>query len=198
MATTSKSWPWASTVEGWAFTSVKWAGGHDGSNGNPAGSLQANITGKNSTGNGYWYLSDTWANIFGINASDTVTGVRLNALDWRCQNFDYVDEGRLSDQSGTNANAVQYVGTSNLELWGGAQVTGTTSWADPGQQSQQTVPGADQAGSTTVEFRLYVYGSLQNNSSAHLRFLLDNLEIEIEHTAGRTPRSASMCPILGG
>lgn len=202
MATTSVTYNFDSDAQGW--TGVPETGDSTVARFDDSGDwcFRHLCSGRNKTASpNYAYISDTWENLFSsLPAGSTVTGVKFGGCNEKCGDYDTVDELRFSDSSGANTNAVQYRGTSNIELWAGKQYTGTTSWAAQGPAiSFESVPAGDQASSTTVEFRVNSWHDNANSASAATGVQWDDLVITIEYTEppARIPRSASMCPILG-
>ncbi len=149
----------------------------------------------------YAEVTDTWLNLFPVlGAGDTVTGVRFGGRNYKCDEFNVVTTCRYGEAAGVS-NAVQYRGTSNVELFAGRAITGTTGWlGDTAGLSYETVPAGDQSPSTSVTFRCQTYQENANNAAAVSSLLWDDLVLWIEYTAAsvRIPRSASMVPMLGG
>jgi hypothetical protein len=205
MATSTVTWNWASGLESWTFTAdvgPYWAGSHDNTDGDgDSGSLTARIATKNKSATAYWTRSASWSAFFTeVTDSDNVTLVRRLALSTKATQYQFVAEGRYSDTSGSNANGLWTDAlASGNELWAGRSVAGVEpSWSTHGAGTNQSVASGSQAGSTTVEFRLYVFGDLDNTAGAELDLNHDALQIEVTYSGARIPRSASMCPILGG
>lgn len=204
MATDTKTWAWGTDLESWSMTGFSyWTGTRDATEGSGgAGCLKATISAKNKAETAYWSFSDTWANIFSaITAGDTVTQIRLYGLETKGLTFTgLITEARYSNSTGTNTNALWTdCLSSGNELWAGRQVTAAEgSWTSHGPGSNQAVAAGYQAGSSTIELRLYVFGDIGNDSGASLQLLHDDLVVEATYSTTRIPRSASMCPILGG
>ena len=67
MATTTKLWDFLSDAQSWVAT----AGNQTtmafiSGDGNPAGSLESDLTGRKKTNNNYWEIVGTWEALFGI------------------------------------------------------------------------------------------------------------------------------------
>ena len=199
MSTTTKTWAWPSSADGWTFTpGTSETGAYEGGAGNPVGSIVSELSVKNKAGNGHWDISGTWADLFGIPTGATVTHVRIYGLDTRCTGYLYVDAARYSTGGASTVGGLQYVATTTLELWAGRIVSGVEgSWTSTGAGTNVEVLTQDQPATSTVGFRLNVYLDTANTNGAYVRLLHDNLVVEITYTSSQQYQEAGTMAGIG-
>jgi hypothetical protein len=173
-------------------TSQGWAG-NGGSNitdtyrsdvGNPAGSLETKITGRNSRQDNTagWTISGiTWEDL-GVPSGATVTHVDGN-YDWRISEW---DTGHTDSASGDLFITDNTDGNSTT-LETGVTVSGTTSWATRNATGAIAIPSAIQAYNTSIKIKLL--GTLRNanSASAVVARQMDNIALTITYDMPNQP-----------
>ena len=161
MATVQKTWPWATTVEGWSAVGDTATREYDGSYGNPAGSLKERLTGRNKTDAGGWRWTGTWEDL-GVPTGSTVTNVRVESCDYRCTEYSTVDSATDLIIKLQNSSYVD-----QATLYSGVSITATHgSWQSLGQQSDQSVPSAIQPSNSSIAIYTGVDLDLGNDGGA--------------------------------
>jgi len=186
MATTTKTYAFATTVEGWALTNetlAYWTGALDAANGNAVDSLKGNVgtTDNSKTAVAYWGISGTWAALFGIATNQKVTQVRIYSLDTRAITFTGVTNAQYGDSTTPTNGLWCDALLSGTQLWAGRAPTGVEgSWTTTTAGSNAAVATAKQAAGTTVAFRLYCR-AVWGTPTIALQMNWDNLVIEITY-----------------
>ena len=179
MATLNVLFPFASTAEG--FTGVPYGSGftltYDGAEGNPAGSLETDVLGRNKAGISYWEWVGTWEDL-GIPTGDTVTQVQLANGDSRCTLFNFVDAASIGPYEIWDSTGTVLIAT----LWTGRTITGVEgSYVSVGPITYQTVSSTYEASNTSIRIRIYTDIDLDNNAAAQLTLYEDNVNINVDY-----------------
>ncbi|MBF0255553.1 MAG: hypothetical protein HQL47_03650, partial [Gammaproteobacteria bacterium] len=174
MANVVKTFAFATTSDGWSFTSGGNAtGSFTSGDGNPAGSLLVSNAGRNKTDtNGYWSITTTFEAL-GVPAGNTVTGYSAAAFDHRCSVFNVVTSASLGPFNINDGTARTLVTAQSF--------TGTTAWAT--KSASPAITGLSLPSTTSVT--LYLYDNLTNgnNASAQSTVGADNISLTIEYEA---------------
>ena len=175
MAQELKVFSFATTAEGWAFTTVDNATGlYVGGSGNPAGSLQIDNLGRNKVDQtSYWEWTGTFEDL-GVPSGATISGYSSSALDHSCTVFNVVDaltSGAFTINDGVLRTLVV-----------GAPLAATTTFATANQVG--TVAGLSLASTTAIVLRMMSDSDVGNDAAAETTILLDNITIGIDYTAG--------------
>lgn len=184
MATVTKTFTFASNAEGFVAnnadpttTTLSWSS----TVGNPAGSLAADIKGRNKTSSNYWEWTGTWEAL-GVPAGGEVTSVRLTGASTRVSVMTHskstiVGPYTLLDSGGTQIG----------ELWAGrTTTTQESSWTATGAQSPISIT-AQTASNSTIKIRLADTIASGNNNSAETTANDDQVAIEITYTVTVPP-----------
>ena len=183
MATLTLTYPFATTVEGWADMNTTATREYDASYGNPSGSLKERLQGRNKTDTGGWRLEGTWEDL-GVPSGATVTHIRLEGCDYRCTDYSAVDSA--TDLIVKLQNSI-YVDQATMHS--GVSITAAHgSWQSLGAQSDQAVPAGLQASTSSICIFTGVNLDLANDGGAAITLYDDNVEIVITYeTASSFP-----------
>ena len=183
MATTTKTWTFDSSAEGWVLTPTGSVTG-----GFSTAYLYAETTGRNNTNTFYFEWSGNWEQL-GVPSGSTVTEVgsgTTNDYDWRCS-IATVSNG------GTVGPFEFYDNTPSLQ---GTFSTGnnfsgsTTSWATV-NGSSISVPSAIQASNSIIRLRLNGLLNNANDKNAKTQVDYDNISVQITYSAAASPIDGS-------
>lgn len=188
MATATKTYNFTGSAEGWSWTTV--SGTPTSATYNNNRLEYASPVGRRLAAKGYWSISGTFASIFGINASDTVTGYSGAAFNGACTSYDnmaYFYEadvdavyGALNINDGTDRIIIP-----NQSTYTGAPQTHTPS-IDP------KIEGLSLPGSTSITLRLYVSSGNGNVTTSNATGYVDDISVSIEYTSGSSSRRVFM------
>jgi hypothetical protein len=191
MSSTTKTFTFASSQEGWAGTpaSTMVIMGHNASTGSPGdGCLTASLSSKNENpGVSYWEWFDTWEAL-GVPAGSTVTEIgtsNINDYNWRCSQY-------VSGHAGNNFTGEFSIYSSGSTLMGNfstelAAISSTTPWATQNGQAI-TVPSGQRSSTSKIRLRAEVGLRTGNSNSAVVTILLDQIALKMTYTtAGGGP-----------
>jgi len=191
MATTSYTFPFASTLEGWYHaqdpaTSAQWTGSY----GNPAGSLWAYFSTFNYTGYCTWYTASVaWGTIFpSLPDSALVTKVRMS-VDTRClERNAYMTYAQWSDTTGAIQNALVFSDYGgNHEMWAGRVAADAEgSWTSSGDSDWVDVHANSQEKTDVINVYLKSAYQAGIGGTGVFSHLADNVKIEIEYNPNYT------------
>ena len=172
MAQELKVFPFATTAEGWVFTSLDSATGIY-SSGDAA--LEIDNAGRNAKDvTSYWEWSGTFEDL-GVPSGSTITGYSSSALDYKCTVFNTVTtltSGPYTINDGTLRTLVA-----------GASITATDTVFTTASQGA-AVTGLSLASTTSVTLRVACDSDCGNNASAQSTILLDDITVGIDYTGG--------------
>lgn len=190
MATASKTWAFLSTAESWLWTLVSGSGvtaAWTNADGNPAGCLEARITGKNLTGVGYWEITGTWEALFGVPTNTKVKTVGTPCdYEWKCSEYTTGASGNLTGAFELRDSAGTLIGTFSAALGFSA----TSAWANLAGAAV-AVPSNQQASNTTIKLRLNCTLKTGNSSSAAVTLRHDNCAFTITYETAVSNASLS-------
>lgn len=177
MATITKTFTFATTVEGYAATTASGVtGGWDGTvGGAAAGSLKMRRAGKNlAAAQSYWEWTGTWEDL-GVPADSIVTAIRLNSGWTRCSEYTVGASSTIGPYEIRDA-AAALIGT----LWTGRATTATDTGTAIAQQAAVTIP--THASATTVKIRLADTLATGSSNSAAVSTHDDDVALLITYT----------------
>lgn len=179
---TTKTFTFATTSDGWTFTSGGNATGtFTSGDGNPAGSLLVSNLGRNKVDvNGYWSWTGTFEDL-GVPSGDTVTGYSAASFDHKCSVWNVVDSASIGPLDINDGTARTLVTAQSF--------TGTTAWAT--KSNSPAITGLSLASTTSVT--IYIYDNLDNgnNVAAQVDVGADNISITIEHETPSNPTTVT-------
>lgn len=175
--------PWTSSLNGWSYTQLSCGGtcvNALSTDGNPADSVSAKITGRSKTETGYWTKAQTW------NAMGVPTGDMVQTVD-----------GQWDDKAVLTAIACTSSSTIGMQIFDSANTTEVTASAvesnlnvagDTAAWTNHNPAGAvnvtsSAASSSTVTLRFNVNPASGNNSSAACELRGDNYKLTIMSVA---------------
>ena len=183
MATITQTWAFATTSSGWTGVPVGTGNAttYQSGLGNPAGSLGNITTGHSGNGTGYWYISGTWAALFGIPTGAVVTNILVSGdhYDGKCNTYTVgasSTDGPLELRSSAGGSVL-------LTLVAGRTYTAIdSSWVtrSPGSLNQAIAAG-QQAATTNVTLQLNGAVKTGSTASPNNTLLQDNVTITITY-----------------
>ena len=182
MATTVKTFVWASTLEsfGTGFTGLGvFGGGHDASNGNSAGSIYVFARGRRDEVYGTFTLTTDWEGL-GVPAGATVQSVQCTGVD--------TYYGLTDDNVPTTFGAIAVTVGGSTVFSRGTAGTADGSWQAGSGSSQAK---SDEASTTSADVIITMDGIAGNNASAAVGVHMDNLALTIIYTAAETTETGS-------
>jgi hypothetical protein len=180
MWATTYTEPWTSSLDSWAFTQISCGGTCVNAlvttDGNPADSVSAKITGRSKAEVGYWSRAMTWE-AMGVPAGDVVSTV----------------DGQWDDKAVSTAIACTSSSTMGIQIF---DATNTTEITSPSVEANLNVSGdtaawtnhdptgavsviSSTASSSTVTLRFNENPASGNNSSAACELRGDNYTLTI-------------------
>lgn len=187
MSTVTKTFAFLSNAESFSPTggvnsTLIWSS----SVGNPAGSLESSVSGRNKTDADYWEWTGTWEQL-GVPVGATVTSVRLTSASNRLSTQTHPSTTTIGPYDLRDSSGVTVIGT----LWAGrSATTQEAAWTTVGAQSPIDTT-AYQASNTTIKIRLADTVASGNNNSANTKAHDDQVSIEMTYTDAVATKSAS-------
>ncbi len=192
MATANKTWNFTGSAESWSPTTTSGAPTLSYS----SNRLQyASETGRNKTGEGYFSITGTFATIFGISTSDTVTGYSLGAYNGGTSAYTLMDACRHGT-SGAGASLTINDGTTRTLVAGQTDYTATSQTRTP--SGDPGISGLSLAGSTSITLYTYFYSDNQNDSGAGATMYIDDISVTIVYSSAPTPKYFSFVGTVAG
>lgn len=190
MATATKTWNFAGSVESWAATTgATYTGlyqGGDTYTADGTGCVEMLTVTKNKAQNGYWEYTDTITNIFGIPADATVSQIGGGAGDL------VYSKGAVAISVNTctdgpfqlrNSDGSAVIGT----FWTGITFTAPFAWTAT-NRSNAAIDVAAQSwtGATTIKLRLNDTLSTQNAAGAAVTLRTDRIILTVTYATAAT------------
>lgn len=182
MATVNKTWDFTSSTTGWSFTSG--GAGTGPATGSTSGTngLVVDLAGRNlfeaeNAATDGWQLSNTFANIFGIGPSDTVTQIGVTGgadfVTWLCTVF--VSGAGSNDTAAVEASVN---GGITHTVTNAAGFSTTTSAAN----NIAVALSLTATGSDTLKLNIWSNLTCGNSKSAHIQIGLTKLSLTLTYT----------------
>lgn len=196
MATANKTWQFANITEYNAWTHTTTAGTQTRSydSTNQRAQIQSE-TGRNKTSDGHLSFTDTFANIFGISTSATITGYSAASFNGGCSAFAFVDIAQHGDPAGLGSFEVND-GTSRVLI--NSQTTYTASGQTRNPTISNTVSGLSLSATTAVTIYVHDNFANQNDGAAGATIWVDNISLSIEYNAPSAGRNYAFVGTITG
>ena len=181
-----KVFPFATTAEGWVFTSLD-SGTGVYSSGDAA--LEINNAGRNANDvTSYWEWAGTFEDL-GVPIGSTITGYSSSSLDYKCTVFSTVTaltSGPCTINDGTLRTLVA-----------GASITATDTVFTTASQGA-AVTGLSLASTASVTLRVTCDSDCGNDAAAQSTVLLDDITIGIDYTSSGGADDTLLATLQGG